>query len=267
MARVPREVGFGRVEQFDDASRAYGVAHRLAAAAPADPRTWRWPVPPPAPLDQGRTSECVPHSWVHEGIAAPIETRFADAAGTARTWYRECKRIDGMPDADGTSLLAGAKVARRHGLISEYRWAFSEPEVAAAVAWLCPVVIGIPWTEGMMDPDSRGLLRPTGRVLGGHAVLVIGINVEHGVYQVLSSWGRQWADRGVALIRRADLARQLRQRGDACVPTQVDTTPPAPVDPDAPAPPRPVPTPPPPRPAPVPVSPRRPRRPRRPRGE
>ncbi len=223
----PATLRWGHRPQFDEASRAYGAAAHLAAVAPPDAlRRWTWDVPPPAPLDQGNTSKCVAHTWVHLGITAPVETTWPDPARTARTWYAECKTIDGMPDEDGTSVIAGAKVARRHGLITGYRWCNTEPELATAVSWVTPAVIGIPWYPGMMTPDRHGLLRPTGRMLGRHAALVIGIDPRRGAYQVLSSWGAGWADNGVGLIMRADMSRLITRRrgGEVCIPVQAPGT-------------------------------------------
>lgn len=253
----PEHLQWGRVEQFDEASRAYGITRHLAATkAPTEPRNCRWHTPRPMPLDQGRTSECVAFTAVHLALAAPVLTTGLGAADAHR-WYRECKRIDGI-HGEGTSILAGAKTAKRHGIVASYSWAFTEPELALAVSYVGPAWIGVRWRQGMMHPDRNGFLNLTGADLGGHSVAVIGLDLAGAYYLVMSSWGADWADRGVAKIRRRDMATLLRRRGDACIPVQVGATPG-----DQPAPdtttPAPKPTPPKPRP-PAPPRPPRPHR-------
>jgi len=258
----PNRLQWGRVEQFDDRSRAYGVNRHLAATnAPASPRTCRWDLPAPIPLNQGNTSECVAFSGVHLAMAGPVLTTGL-GADDAHRWYRECKRIDGL-NGEGTSILAGVKTAKKHGIVASYSWAFSEGELALGVSYVGPAWIGVRWREGMMDPDRDGFLNLTGGSVGGHSVLVVGLDIEQSFYYVLSSWGSRWADRGVAKIRRRDMATLLANKGDACLPVQVGVTPAdkpvTPDVPDVPAPDVPAPTPP------KPPAPHRPHRPRGPR--
>lgn len=227
----PHDVAWGRVEDFDPASRAYSIAeHPAVLAAPRPARTWRWDAPSPAPLDQRQTSECVAFSWTHAAIAAPV---FSQGFGTntAHSWYRQCKAIDGLDrGVDGTTVLAGAKVAKRTGLITSYRWALSEPDLAAGVSWVGPAVLGAVWRRGMLEPDPRsGFLTVTGADVGGHCTLIIAFNAEGGYYTLLNSWGRKWGFVGTAKVRRADMARLIgSRRGEACIPTQAipegDTT-------------------------------------------
>lgn len=220
------QIRFGRRPEFDEHSRAYGIAERIGAAAIRSPRTYQWPIPAPAPLDQGYTSECVAFTWTHELIAAPIDATGLGAADAHR-WYRRMQRIDGIPDdQDGTSVLAGAKVMRTTGNITSYRWAFNEQQVAAAVAWHGPVVLGLPWTEKMMTPTRGGFLIPDGPVLGGHAVLCFGVDIDGDHYWIMSSWGPRWGSNGRAKIGRGVLSELLAEQGEACVP--VRDTPPAP---------------------------------------
>lgn len=125
------------------------------------------------------------------------------------------------PVYEGTSVLAGVKTAAALGWYKEYRWAFSELDLALAVSFVGPAVIGVPWHDGMFDPDEQGFLNPAGAVVGGHCVLVIGINTQAkqrgGFYTIMNSWGRNWADRGRAKISRGDMARLLANDGEACI--------------------------------------------------
>lgn len=219
----PNDVVWGRHEDFDQRSLAYSIAeHPAVLAAERPARTWRWDAPAPAPLDQRQTEECVAFSWAHAAIAAPAFSQ-GYSATTAHSWYRQCKAIDGLGrGVGGTTVLAGAKVAKRTGIITSYRWAMSEPDLAAGVSWVGPAVIGVVWRKAMLTPDERsGFLTVAGAELGGHATLVIGFNAEGGYYTILNSWGRKWGFVGTAKIRRADMAKLIgSRRGEACIPTQ-----------------------------------------------
>jgi hypothetical protein len=210
---------WGRVEHFDPASRAYALPGAITSQ---QPRTKRWVAPLPAPLDQLRTPQCVAFSWAHLAIAEPVPTTGVTAV-FAELFYRSCKKIDGLePGSEGTTVLAGAKWAKRIGLITEYRWAMSEPDLAAAISQVGPAVIGVQWRQGMLAPaEPSGLLSVSGPVVGGHAVLVIGVNVEQSFYWILNPWGPGWGQHGYAKIRRADMARLIGgRRGEACIPIQ-----------------------------------------------
>jgi hypothetical protein len=209
---------YGRVEQFDDRSRFYGISHALAAPQLQEPVTKMWDVPPPAPLDQGQTSKCVGYSWTHRLISDQVRNMGSAEAGYI---YKTARTIDGLPDRQpGTSVLAGAKVVQRQGFITGYRWAFSEPELAAAIAFQGAAILGVQWTADMETPDAGDFITPTGPVVGGHAILCVGIDVEHGFYTLVNSWGPRWGYTGRVRIRRTDMATLLGNRGEACIPTR-----------------------------------------------
>lgn len=203
----------GRLQQFDPRSIAWPI-RTLLPDKPRRSYTWRCS----ANLDQGNTPHCVGFGWAHELRARPVVVDgITDAVGHAI--YERCKAIDPFgPHVDGTSVLAGAQVVTALGHLSEYRWAFGELEVALAVGYRGPVVIGVDWWSGMFDPDHDGYLKLTGQVEGGHCVLVHGYSVKTDSYRLLNSWGRGWGVNGGALIRRVDMVRLLADGGEACVP-------------------------------------------------
>ncbi len=223
---------FGRFTEHDEASRAYGITQHIhdtyGADATRQPRSYRWNPVDPCPLNQGQTTECVAFAWTHDLITPPVQVidlTATTAPAYAHRLYREMRQTDRLPaGTQGTSVLAGAKVMKRHGHISAYRWAFTEPELAAGVAWQGPAIVGIPWTTGMMHPTRTGFLEPTGQDLGGHAILVFGVDVTDGHYYVMSSWGPRWGKNGRAKIRRATMAERLVRRGDACLPIRTEKT-------------------------------------------
>lgn len=213
-----------RVAQFDDRSRDY-PARQLVGDKPL--RSKSWPCRPT--LDQGREGACVGFAWTHELAAQPTVIRGADQA-FAHAVYREAQKIDEWPGENysGTSVLAGAKILARDGYIGEYRWAFGVDDVLATLANHGPVVLGIPWLEGMFEPRPSGLLAVEGGVAGGHAILARGVilsgcvrgekQIAEPIVRLRNSWGSGWGAGADCFIRASDLDRLLHDGGDACVP-------------------------------------------------
>jgi hypothetical protein len=76
------------------------------------------------------------------------------------------------------------------------------------------VVIGVNWYEGMNKTDSDGVIAPTGKVVGGHCLLWVGIEGEYAVLQ--NSWGIGWGVYGKCRILLSDLEYLLDDNGEAC---------------------------------------------------
>lgn len=218
--------GLGRRVQFDERSRRFPVRALVNDALPL--RTRRWWIPSRAPvLDQGAEGACVGYGITNELRCTPLPVLALD--GTyARGIYFAAQGIDEWPGGaypgaspvyEGTSVLAGVKAAAALGWYREYRWAFGERDLAAAIAQVGPAVLGLPWYDGMFDPDPDGYLRPAGPLAGGHCVLCIGVNIPRDAYVIYNSWGPGWGDRGRAWISRDDMARLLAEDGEACIPT------------------------------------------------
>jgi hypothetical protein len=134
--------------------------------------------------------------------------------------YKLAQKLDEIPgeDYEGSSVLGGAKAAVQKKWIKEYRWGFSEPEMALAVGNHGPAVIGIDWLSDMMEPDSKGLIHATGYAEGGHAILVNGINLKKGLYHLHNSWGISWGINGGCFLSRDDMAMLLARQGECCIP-------------------------------------------------
>lgn len=203
--------------RFDEASRAFPIA----AVAPTTlvSKTHR----AGALLDQGNQGTCVGHG--HEGNAGASPIRRPATHEHAVQWYGSAVKFDDWPENDapdydyGTSVLAGAKAGVEMGIYAEYRWAFSLEDVLRALQ-VAPVVIGVNWYEGMLDPDSNGLIAPTGDVVGGHCVLIRGIAVVREWVRIRNSWGVWGPLGGDARIRFKDLERLIKEDGEFCVATE-----------------------------------------------
>lgn len=164
--------------------------------------------------DQGSEPACVGFAWAHWLAAAPIR-QLVDPVGI----YTLAQHLDEWEgtDYDGTSVRAGAKVLSLLGMIGEYRWAWRVSDVIPVVLELGPVVIGVDWYEGMEESDDKGFLNLTGDVLGGHAVLIRGVDRKKERLQILNSWEPNWGDEGHAWLRFADLDKLLKADGEACL--------------------------------------------------
>ena len=221
-----------RLVSFDERSRSYPVRTLLGAA---QPRSYTWPLD--IVLDQGSEGACVGFAVAHELRAVPAKVPVLDNAD-ARKLYHRAQQIDEWPGGayagaspfyEGTSVLAGIKAAQELGHLSEYRWAFNVDELATAVSRTGPAIIGINWHWDMYTPVRRDewpvphspfWIRPTGPIVGGHAILVRGFNVRADAFCLHNSWGRGWGANGLAWISRTDLGNLLAANGEACIPVK-----------------------------------------------
>lgn len=121
------------------------------------------------------------------------------------------------PDDLGSSVLAGAKVLKSLGYVSRYEWAPDFNSFLAAVQRQ-PVMIGSLWTNGMFDPDSKGLIKPTGDIAGGHAYSIRGVDFQHQLVRMRNHWTPSWGIKGEAFITFDDMKWLLDQQGECLVP-------------------------------------------------
>jgi hypothetical protein len=187
------------------------------------PRSYTWRCN--QTLDQGPDGACVGFGVAHEMIARPAEVQGVTDRYAKEQIYWNAQRIDvweggsypgAYPFYEGTSVLAGAKVARSLGWIDSYRWAFGINDLLLGVGYNGPAVIGINWYEGMFYPDAKNFIHPTGQVAGGHCVLVNAVNVRLQRLTIHNSWGGSWGKNGEVYISFTDMDRLLRESGEAC---------------------------------------------------
>lgn len=219
------DIRLDRLVQFDERSRAFPVTAALGEDRPVITKLWTIPHGSPV-LDQGAEGACAGFGITNELRFNPVPVRGLDETFARERVYYEAQKIDpwaggsypgASPWYEGTSVLAAVKVAATLNFYTEYRWAFNETDMARSVSYLGPVIIGVPWYEGMFSPDATGYLRPTGALVGGHCTLVVGVSAVYGYYTIYNSWGPAWGNAGRARISRADMATLLAQQGEACV--------------------------------------------------
>jgi hypothetical protein len=171
--------------------------------------------------NQGNTSHCVGYSWVHWLEDGPIPQPGIAPIIDPAIIYREAQKIDEWPGEEpryyGTSVRAGAKVLQQYNKIQSYYWAYDLNTLINTVLNIGPVVVGTHWYQGMMVPNRNGLIRISGRVVGGHAYVINGVDTTRRLFRIKNSWGRNWGLQGMAFISFNDMTRLINQRGEICL--------------------------------------------------
>jgi len=209
---------------FDPKSILYKISDLFDKKAVLKTKTWRCV----QVLDQGNEGACTGYAVAHELIAAPVEVKGIDAKFAKEKIYWEAQKIDQWPGGaypgadpykEGSSVIAAMKVAKSLGYIQEYRWAFGIEDIKRALSEIGPVVLGIPWYKDMFNPAPCGAVHPTGKKVGGHALLARGINVKEKKILLHNSWGEHWGEDGCTWIYWDDLATLVNgMQAEACVP-------------------------------------------------
>lgn len=209
-----QDVRLDRLPEFDERSRAFRAVHGIEDRPL---RSYRWPLD--TWLDQGSEGACTGFATAHEAAARPKPVK-GITDDLARRVYQRAKALDQWPgeDYEGSSVLGAVKAGAEFGWYPEYRWAFGEADLALAVGWRGPAILGINWYAGMFEPDPDGFVAPSGRKIGGHAILCRGVSLRLGAYELHNSWGLGWGRAGRAWITREHLDRLLQEDGEACVP-------------------------------------------------
>ena len=214
---------FDYIPRYDPRSMNY-KADALKTSSRRVSRYW-WSGPQ---LDQGVEGACVGHAVVGSLLSSPRRSwaRIGKPQVAAFGYYRMAQYLDQWEgeNYDGTSVLAGAKVAHKAGMVSEYRWCTGIDDVAYSVLNHGPVVLGIPWKDSMFDPKPSGLMDCSGTDIGGHAIYVTGFSYSRRLrdepvgpyFKFKNSWGKSWGRNGSGYLAYDDLAKLL-QNGEACL--------------------------------------------------
>lgn len=163
--------------RYDERSRGYAVAP-ADVDPPATGVLWK----PGRTMDQGAEGACCGFAASAELAAEPVPVpRITN--GYALGVYRRAQRAHDEwagESYSGTSVLAVLKVLRERGYCTGFRWSFTVAQLATGLvagadgADAGPAIIGVEWRTGSYETDAAGVLRPSGAVVGGHALCVLG---------------------------------------------------------------------------------------------
>lgn len=214
-----QQPGLGRRYAPDARDHAYLLR---AAEATRLRRNKTWPLFS-RHLDQGATGTCVGHAFRHLLTGTPVPRR--DLVPSAFDIYDAAIKADEWSENDndtarqfGTSVRAGAKALQALGLISAYGWAYDLDTALDWLSWHGPLVGGFNWYDTFFDRDKDGFLRltPRSRLVGGHCILIVGVDLKRQAVRCLTSW----RDFGYFFLSFDDFARLLREDGELCSPTE-----------------------------------------------
>jgi hypothetical protein len=222
-----------RIPSADRRTLNYPVSDALSAdqQTPIN-RDWLFPDNTTV-LNQEREGACVGAGITHELMCFPVPIPNLDMTFAREKIYWVAQETDpwpggsypgATPNYEGTGVLYGVQAAVNLGYYQQYRWATSEKDMALALGYLGPAIIGVDWYEGMFDPDDNGFIHVRGNKMGGHCCLVTGINIDTptgrtsrisapGYYTIHNSWGSEWGDNGNCKISRADMKKLLNNNG------------------------------------------------------
>lgn len=224
---VTTDPRLGRLPQPDPRNQNFPIRTLITPAQAIAPRSYTWSLD--RRLDQQMTSACVGYSWTHELRARPSVVENVSTQFAFEEVYLEAQKIDeweggeypgASPQYGGTSVLAGAKVLHGRGFFESYRWAFTLDELVLAVGYKGPVVMGTWWYSSMFSPDADGTIHVQGVIEGGHAWLARGVSLPKRRFLCTNSWGPGWGLSGDFYVSFEDMARLLREDGEACIPVK-----------------------------------------------
>lgn len=209
-----------------------------------------WVIPKTLPLNQLAEGACVGFGWSGELAVHPIEIPvWNEFARGLQAGAVAIDKQEGRFFEEGATIIAGAKSAKKMGQITGYHACFGMKEFTDALVVKGPVVLGIPWYEGMYRTEPSGLIRVSGALAGGHCILATGYIPKSillkraitkadkaaqeivkafgtSVYQLLNSWGPDYGLRGVGYMREPDMERLLiQEEGEAYIATDVRPAP------------------------------------------
>lgn len=174
-------------------------------------------------LDQGREGACV--AFGHGAVTNAGPTRPATLLGNAdcQRLYKRAQDLDEWAgnDYEGTSNIAGAKAYREAGYYEKFVWAANPTEMAAYIRAIGPVTFTCKWRKGMYQTDRDGYLTPSGDVVGGHLMALIGI-LANGDYVGQNSWGEDFGKGGLFYMK-PQVMHALYAEGHwtSCAPSEV----------------------------------------------
>lgn len=153
--------------------------------------------------------------------------------------YNECKKIDGMPGLEGTTIRASMRVLEKIGACQEKFWPYyphqkDKPkegaksnaekfciltyarilnlsELRLSLASKGPCVIGVEVFEGMMKTKTGLVPMPKKNEtsLGGHAICAAGYDDKKKTIKFKNSWSGKWGQNGYGFLPYGYIERYM----------------------------------------------------------
>jgi hypothetical protein len=229
-----------------DLSSLNFLVRRTMTEVQKKPRSYTWFVG--QWLDQGQEGACVGFGYSHELCAKPVHVIGVSDRFAREQIYWEAQKKDpwpggsypgATPQYEGTSVLTGAQILTELGFYTGYNWGITVQEIALAIGYKGPAVLGITMYEQMMDPNKDGFLVPEGSEVGGHCILAHSVTIKYKGFigwisrnwndvdldksyvTVWNSWGPSWGDKGTAKISLRSMEKLIvEDKGEACFPVR-----------------------------------------------
>jgi len=169
-------------------------------------------------MNQGVTPHCCGYAMQQLLQSEPVPQK-----GKTGAWfYKEAKKIDELgPNISGTSVRAVLNIAKQHKFIESYYWATNTDQIVDYLLRYGPVIVGTPWSTGMERADKNGIVKISGTKKGNHAWLIVGVNLNTGLFHGVNSYGYDFGIGGQFSITIKDfdaLFEQARQgKSGPCV--------------------------------------------------
>lgn len=173
--------------------------------------------------DQGRTPQCVGYAWAHWLEDGPVPQSGVAPIIPPRMIYEQAQKLDEWPGENyaGTSVRGGVKYLQQIKKVSNYYWTYNIQTLIDTILTLGPVVVGTNWYYNMFYPNSKGIIKASGALMGGHAYVLNGVDTKQKLFRLKNSWGRRWGKMGSAYISFDDMQRLLREQGEVCIATEI----------------------------------------------
>lgn len=168
--------------------------------------------------DQGGSPACVGFSWAHWLVSNKYNTLSTPPISPIII-YKEAQKLDEWPGESypGTSVRGGVKYLRSKKEVAQYYWGYDLDSLIKAVLTTGPVVVGTNWYQNMFYPNKLGQIKVGGKLSGGHAYLIDGVDLTAKLFRIKNSWGLDWGIKGRATISFSDMSRLIKESGDICL--------------------------------------------------
>lgn len=179
----------------------------------------------PRPLmDQGATSACTGFGTCHTLLAEPY---YLDPAKVNKQFamdiYYEAQRLDPWPGGEypgaspkykGSSVYAVLIGLQKLGIIDTIEPAPTFSELISGLSFVGPAIVGTKWYSNMTWTGKNGLMRATGRVMGGHCYSIRAQHLDREIFTIQNSHGPRWGDKGQGILPFTDMQKLMQEQSE-----------------------------------------------------